>query len=61
MLHIITGLFLIALGIWGIYDEFFYVADFVKGGLPLLMISFGLVATLSGFIPPKEKEESENG
>jgi hypothetical protein len=37
------------------------VADFVKGGLPLLMILFGLVATLSGFIPPKEKEESENG
>jgi hypothetical protein len=61
MLHIITGLFLIALGILGIYDEFYYVADFVKGGLPHLMILFGLVATLAGFIPPKEKEESKNG
>ncbi len=29
MLHIIAGLFLIALGIWGIYDEFFYVAAII--------------------------------
>ena len=29
MLHIIAGLFFVALGIWGLYDEFYYVADFV--------------------------------
>jgi len=35
MLHIILGLFFIALGIWGLFDEYYYVADFVKGGLPV--------------------------
>lgn len=61
MLHIIAGLFFVALGIWGLYDEFYYVADFVKGGLPIFMILFGLVATLAGFVPPRGKEGSKNG
>ncbi len=61
MLHIIAGLFFIALGIWGIYDEYYYVADLVKGGLPVFLIVAGLVATLAGFIPPKTNEEIENG
>jgi len=56
MVHIIVGLFLIALGIWGLYDEFYYVADIIKGGFPLFLIFGGLVATLAGFIPPKTKE-----
>ncbi len=53
MLHIIFGLFLIALGIWGLYDEYYYVADIIKGGLPIVLMLLGLVATLAGFIPPK--------
>lgn len=61
MTHIIVGLFLIALGIWGIFDEYYYVADFLKGGLPLLMVFLGLLATLAGFIPPKQKEEELDG
>ena len=61
MIEIITGLFFIALGIWGIFDEYYYVADVVKGGFPILMILCGLVATLAGFVPPKGKEESKNG
>lgn len=60
MSHVIIGLFLLALGIWGLYDEYYYVADVVKGALPILAIIIGLVATLSGFIPPKFKEDSEN-
>jgi hypothetical protein len=35
MLHIILGLFFIALGIWGLFDEYYYVADSFKGGLPI--------------------------
>ncbi|MBF0119399.1 MAG: hypothetical protein HQK79_11230 [Desulfobacterales bacterium] len=57
MLHIILGLFFIALGIWGIFDEYYYVVDFVKGGLPIFLILLGLIATTAGFIPPKQKEE----
>ena len=60
MLHIILGLFFIALGIWGLFDEYYYVADVVKGGLPVIMILGGLVATLAGFVPPKEREDSTN-
>ncbi len=58
MIEIIIGLLFIALGIWGIFDEYYYVVDVVKGGFPILMILFGLVATLAGFVPPKGKEES---
>jgi len=61
MTHIIFGLFFIALGIWGLFDEYYYVADFFKGGLPLLLIFLGLLATLAGFIPPKRKEEELDG
>jgi hypothetical protein len=59
MLHIILGLFFIALGIWGLFDEYYYVADSFKGGLPILLILSGLVATLAGFVPPGEKEETD--
>jgi len=61
MLHIIFGLLFVALGIWGVFDEYYYIADIIKGGLPICMILLGLVATLAGFIPPKVKEESEDG
>lgn len=60
MLNIILGLFFIALGIWGLYDEYYYVADVLKGGLPVCLVLLGLLATLAGSIPPKAKEESEN-
>ena len=59
MLHIILGLFFIALGIWGLFDEYYYVADFFKGGLPIVFMLSGLVATLAGFVPPGKKEESD--
>ncbi len=61
MLHIIFGLLFVALGIWGVFDEYYYIADIIKGGLPICMILLGLVATLAGFIPPSVKEESEDG
>ncbi len=57
MLRIILGLFLIAIGIWGLFDEFYYVADFIKGGLPIFLILSSLIAILAGVIPPMEKEE----
>jgi hypothetical protein len=57
MLHIIIGLLFVALGIWSIFDEYYYVSDFIKGGFPLLLIVSGLMATLAGFIPPEISKE----
>lgn len=59
MLNIILGLFFIALGIWGLFDEYYYVADFIKGGLPIVLMLAGLVATLAGIFPPNQKEETD--
>jgi len=59
MVEIVLGLFLIALGIWGVYDEYYYVADFVKGGLPVVLMLVGLLATLAG-VTPLQREEDEN-
>lgn len=63
MTHIIFGLFFIALGIWGLFDEYYYVADFFKGGGPLLLVFLGMLATLAGFVPLKQttKEEDLDG
>ncbi len=52
MMHIITGLFFIALGIWGVFDEWYYVVDFVKGGSPVVLISVGAIAMLAGLAKP---------
>jgi hypothetical protein len=59
MLSIILGLFFIALGIWGLFDEYYYVADFIKGGLPIFLALSGLIAVLAGVIPPTEKEKTD--
>ena len=59
MVNIILGLFFIALGIWGLFDQYYYVADFFKGGLPILLMLSGLIATLAGLIPPTKKEETD--
>ena len=59
MLTIILGLFFIALGIWGLFDEYYYVADFIKGGLPIFLVLSGLIAVLAGVIPPMEKETTD--
>nr|MBF0220767.1 hypothetical protein [Desulfobulbaceae bacterium] len=59
MMEIVLGLLLIALGIWGIYDEYYYVADIAKGGFPLMLIFSGLLATLAGVIPYR-KEKKDN-
>jgi len=56
MFHIIAGLFCIALGIWGIFDVYYYVSDFIKGGFPICLLLLGLISTMAGFISPKERE-----
>ena len=59
MINIMLGLFCIAFGVWGLFDEYYYVADFIKGSIPILCMLTGLIAILAGFIPPTEKEEAD--
>ncbi len=46
--QIVFGLAMLALAVYGFYDEFFAVMDFFKGSVPLLMIGGGLIAVWSG-------------
>ncbi|HEY3359026.1 MAG TPA: hypothetical protein VGQ83_37595 [Polyangia bacterium] len=48
MMHIILGLFFVALGIWGIFDEWYYVLDCLKGGGSLVLAVGGLLAIVAG-------------
>ncbi len=57
MMHIIVGLFFIALGVWGVFDEWYYVVDFVKGSFSVLLVVIGLLGILAGAIGPRGKTE----
>ncbi len=46
--HIVAGLVLLALAVYGFYDEYFAVLDFTKGALPVAMVVIGTIAVLSG-------------
>ncbi|WP_043601177.1 magnetosome protein MamI [Solidesulfovibrio magneticus] len=59
MTPIVLGLLCIALGLWGIYDMYYYVMDVVKGGLPLLCMIGGLLAALAGCVPQKSVSDDE--
>ena len=57
MMHIIIGLFFIALGIWGVFDEWYYVVDFVKGASAVILLAIGHIAILAGVMKPKQESE----
>jgi len=57
MMRIIVGLFCLALGIWGVFDEWYYVVDVVKGASALLLILAGLIATFAGTAAPRRSLE----
>ncbi len=44
MVQVIVGLFLIATGIWGLFDEWYFVLDFFNGFLPIVMMLVGLLS-----------------
>lgn len=48
MVHIILGLFFIALGVWGVFDEWYYVVDCVKGGSAFLLTVAGACGMFAG-------------
>jgi len=54
MVNLIIGLFLLALGIWAIFDEIFFVEDFMRGFLPMVMSIMG-VFSLALYCVGKQK------
>jgi hypothetical protein len=50
---------LLALGVWGLYDQYYYVVDLIKGGGPILLMVGGLIASLAGCAGQKKAEEGE--
>ncbi|MBF0205488.1 MAG: hypothetical protein HQK53_01230 [Oligoflexia bacterium] len=60
MIQVILGLFLLAFGLWSLFDSWNYVADFFKGFLPLAMILIGIVSIgISVFITEKFQQKEE--
>jgi hypothetical protein len=60
MMHVIIGLFFIALGVWGVFDEWYYVVDFLKGSGSLVLILGGLLAIFAGAVGPLKKPADED-
>lgn len=46
--HLFIGVFALFNGIYGIYDEYYNVIDFLKGAGPLIFIFIGIVALVAG-------------
>jgi hypothetical protein len=53
--HILAGSTAIALGTWGMYDEYFVVLEFIKGSLQPVLALGGLVAILAGLLTHRPK------
>ena len=52
---------MIALGVWGLFEEYYFVVDFLKGFGPIFLIAGGLLAALAGCVPPKSEEGEAHG
>lgn len=48
MPNMIIGLLSVSLGLWGISVWWYSVEEFLRGGLPLLLVLFGVVALMAG-------------
>ena len=53
MVQVIVGLFLVAFGIWGLFDDWYYVVDFISGMVPVLMVLVGMCSLALAFLGPK--------
>jgi threonine/homoserine/homoserine lactone efflux protein len=61
MAHMFVGLLLLAVGVWGVFEEYYFVVDFVKGAGPIVLMLVGLLAALAGCVSQKKEEEEDNG
>lgn len=53
--HVIGGVTALGLGVFGIYDEYFTVIEFLKGAIQPATALVGLVAILAGILNTKPK------
>ncbi|MEI8346926.1 MAG: hypothetical protein WCG27_05635 [Pseudomonadota bacterium] len=47
-IHVGIGVFFLVNGIYGVYDEYISVIDFLKGASPLIFLAIGGVALVAG-------------
>lgn len=47
--HLLLGMMLVALGLWGLYSWWASFGDVVRGLLPFALLAIGLLAVLSGY------------
>jgi hypothetical protein len=52
---VIGGMLALGLGIFGIYDEYFTVIEFLKGAIQPITALLGLVSILAGLLTAKPK------
>ena len=57
MVQVIVGLFLVAFGIWGLFDDWYYVVDFISGFAPVFMVLLGVCSLALVFLGPKILKE----
>lgn len=57
--QVAIGLVLMGLGIYGFYDEYFAVLDFLKGAVPPLLLLSGLVTVIAGVRQLKREEQRQ--
>jgi len=61
MNEVIYGLFFISLGIWALFDQWYYVMDNLKGMLPVVMLAMGILSLVIVVVgPEKLKEDREH-
>jgi CHASE2 domain-containing sensor protein len=53
--HIIAGIIAVSLGIYGVFDEYFVVVEFIKGSIQPLLFLAGIFGILSGILTNKLK------
>lgn len=46
--QVVFGVFMLGIGIYGFFDEYYAVLDFFKGSVPLVLLALGVVAVVSG-------------
>jgi UDP-N-acetylmuramyl pentapeptide phosphotransferase/UDP-N-acetylglucosamine-1-phosphate transferase len=53
--HLLIGIVALGIGVFGIYDEYFTVVEFIKGFLQPLFALIGFIAILAGLLSTKPK------
>ncbi len=58
MIHIVSGLTLLGLGIWGVVDQWYYIVDLFSGAGPVALVLFGAFAIWVSIM--SENNENKN-